>query len=437
MNPNALAIHLYSIYDDHRLDHLRPSTCRHSRLYGEVVGLVARSGGRVRIREAGRSVEGRPIPLVSFGRGERTVLLWSQMHGDEPTATLALADLLSLLAEDRGREGWLTEILKGCNVHVIPMLNPDGAERHQRHNAVGIDVNRDARSLVSPEARALFEAQRDLRPEFAFNLHDQGLGSVGTSTKATAIALLAPASEPGRRVTPVRRRAMRLASLVAGILDPIVGGRIAAWDDTYEPRAFGDLFQGSGSSTLLIESGHWAGDPEKCFIRKLNFVALLVSLHAIATDAVDEIPVERYLGIPVNGPRVFDLLLRGVEIRETGSGWSGRVDVGLSFHPPQLRRGLAEATSAVVREIGDLSRHGGLEERDGSGLSVAASSIPAGAVVPLELFEESGRRPETGARRTSWAPPVRRRDGKKPRSAVYRWRPPAGRIAGRRMPAAP
>jgi hypothetical protein len=437
MNPNELAIHLYSIYDEHRLDHLRPSTCRPARLHEEVAGLVARSEGLLRLREAGRSVEGRPIPLVSFGRGERTVLLWSQMHGDEPTATLALADLLSLLAEERGQERWLSEVLAGCTVHVIPMLNPDGAERHQRHNAVGIDVNRDARSLVSPEARALFEAQRDLRPEFAFNLHDQGLASVGTSTKATAIALLAPAAEPGRKVTPVRHRAMRLASLVAGILDPIVGGRIASWDDTYEPRAFGDLFQGSGSSTLLIESGHWAGDDEKWFIRKLNFVALLASLHAIASGDVDEVPVDRYLGIPVNGTRVFDLVLRGVEIRAGRSGWSGRADVGLAFHPAQPRRGATPPTAAIVREIGDLSRYGGLEERDGAALSITAASIPVGTVVPLERFQEA---PRAAATVTAEAPPwfsVRPRGRRKPRSAAAPWRPQAGRNGARRMPAAP
>ena len=34
---------------------------------------------------------------------------------------------------------------------MVPMLNPDGAERFQRRNAQGIDINRDALLLQSPE----------------------------------------------------------------------------------------------------------------------------------------------------------------------------------------------------------------------------------------------------------------------------------------------
>ena len=33
----------------------------------------------------GESVEGRPLRLVRVGKGNTSVALWSQMHGDEPT----------------------------------------------------------------------------------------------------------------------------------------------------------------------------------------------------------------------------------------------------------------------------------------------------------------------------------------------------------------
>jgi murein tripeptide amidase MpaA len=45
----------------------------------------------------GESVEGRSINLVTMGTGETKILLWSQMHGDEPTATAALFDIFYYL----------------------------------------------------------------------------------------------------------------------------------------------------------------------------------------------------------------------------------------------------------------------------------------------------------------------------------------------------
>ena len=42
------------------------------------------------VRTLGESMEGRPIRMISIGEGETDVLLWSQMHGNEPTATMAI-----------------------------------------------------------------------------------------------------------------------------------------------------------------------------------------------------------------------------------------------------------------------------------------------------------------------------------------------------------
>jgi hypothetical protein len=39
------------------------------------------------VEQLGESVEGRSIHHVRAGTGPMPVLLWSQMHGDEPTAT--------------------------------------------------------------------------------------------------------------------------------------------------------------------------------------------------------------------------------------------------------------------------------------------------------------------------------------------------------------
>src|SRR3546814_15351729 len=95
-------------------------------------------------------------------------------------------------------------------------MNPDGAARFQRHNAQGIDINRDARALVSPEARALHELRERVKPEFGFNLHDQQVGyRAGDSDRGTAIALLPPAFNEARDVNASRPRAIELSVAIS------------------------------------------------------------------------------------------------------------------------------------------------------------------------------------------------------------------------------
>ena len=46
----------------------------------------------------GQTYEGKPIHQVKFGVGPIHICAWSQMHGDEATATMALADIFRLLS---------------------------------------------------------------------------------------------------------------------------------------------------------------------------------------------------------------------------------------------------------------------------------------------------------------------------------------------------
>ncbi len=51
------------------------------------------------IEQVGFSYEGRAIHLLTLGSGPVEILLWSQMHGDEPSATPALLDVASYLLD--------------------------------------------------------------------------------------------------------------------------------------------------------------------------------------------------------------------------------------------------------------------------------------------------------------------------------------------------
>jgi hypothetical protein len=304
-------------------------------------------GGAVSSRVAGESAEGRAIRHLTFGNGSTSVLLWSQMHGDESTASMALADIIRFFNESPDHP-LARRIAEGATVHMIPMLNPDGAERFQRRNAQGIDVNRDARLLQTPEGKLLKAVRDEVVPDFGFNLHDQNASvRVGRSDRGVAIALLAPAFNEARDVDAKRRRAMQVASLLVEAMQPLVGDHIAKYDDTYNPRAFGDLMGAWGASTVLIESGAWEDDAQKQHLRRANFVGILTALDAIATGRYAEYDAAVYEALEFNGRRLPDLLIAGGTIVVPGLP-PLQADVLVDYELPLLKE------RGVVNDIGDM-----------------------------------------------------------------------------------
>jgi hypothetical protein len=348
---------LAMLQEQYRVDAISRREFTHQEYWGAVGPIVERAPALSRT-EIGRSAEGRPIYQIQFGRGPTRVLLWSQMHGNESTATMTLADLLRFFAEQPDHP-LARSLAEHLTVAMIPMLNPDGAERFQRRNALGIDVNRDARMLSTPEARTLKAAKDAFNPAFGFNLHDQNVRTrVGNEGRTVAIALLAPPpNEKGD--TPAHLRAKHLAAVVRDAIEPLVGGHIARYDDTFNPRAFGDLMTQWGVSTVLIESGGWQGDPEKQYLRQVNFVAILTALDAIATGSYAASDLSRYADLPENGSSLRDLLILGGTLVPPGLP-AFRADLAVDFANPFEKRG------GRIEDIGDM---GGFDARDTLDLS--------------------------------------------------------------------
>jgi murein tripeptide amidase MpaA len=171
--------------------------------------IEALPGDLFEVKIAGKSVEGKEIYLIKIGTGETKVLLWSQMHGNEPTATMALFDLFNYLKNDRSNTR--NEILESMTLYFIPMLNPDGADAFQRRNAFDIDINRDALRLQSPEGRILKKIRDELDPEWGFNLHDQNrYTSAGKTKDMASISFLAPAFNEAKVWNAGRSKDMHL-----------------------------------------------------------------------------------------------------------------------------------------------------------------------------------------------------------------------------------
>jgi hypothetical protein len=334
------------------------------------VALPLATGARgFRVDEAGRSAEGRPLRHVSWGQGKTRVLLWSQMHGDESTASMAIADLFRFLGENPD-DPIVQRLRAGTSLDFVRDMNPDGAARFQRRNAQGIDINRDARRLASPEARALHDLRERLEPDFGFNLHDQNVGTrAGDSGRGTAIALLAPAYDAAREVNASRARAIEVAVVIRSILEPYIGGHIAKWDDTFNPRAFGDLTQQAGVSTILVESGGIDGDVQKQRLRKLNFLALVGALDAIATRSYAGLPHAPYDALPENAAVWPDLLIAGGTLAIPGQP-RAKADILIDFDRPLLERG------GTIADVGDLEGRHARRTIDATGLYVVPFDAP-------------------------------------------------------------
>jgi hypothetical protein len=334
---------------------------------------IADQNSRVKLTQVGSSVEGRSINMFSFGSGETKLLLWSQMHGDEPTATASLLAIFNFLAQNSDQP-FVENLYKNISINAIVMLNPDGAERFQRRNVQDIDINRDARLLQSPEARTLKAVKDSINPDFGYNLHNMtGREMVGDSRKLLNIAFMAPPFNFEDEDTPSRVRAKKLVVYMKDVLDNYIKGHISIYKADYMPRAFGDAMQNWGVSTVLIESAlHDHEDAD--FLVKMNFIALLASFDAIAGNKLADIDAQKYDNIPIEGRPLFDLMIRNALIYNGDDIPAFRGDIGINIFQKSINDSLIE--SGKITDIGDLSTvTGGRNEIDATGLAVMPGLI--------------------------------------------------------------
>lgn len=315
----------------------------------------------------GISFENRPIRMLKMGEGRLKVLLWSQMHGDEPTATAAIFDLINFLQSDEA-----LYLLAHLTIYFIPVVNPDGLENYTRRNAQQIDINRDYLALQSPEAKILKGIKEAIKPNFAFNLHDQSSLYCTSQNKPVGISLLAPAADEYLTATWCRKEAMKLIVSMNHDLQKLIPQKVARFKDEYEPRAFGDNFQQT-TPTILIESGYLPDDEEKQYIRELNFYAIITAFKAINDASYQENDLLNYLMIPVQSQDMLHVKLTNCKIGTDENAYF--IDLGINYIETfdHTSRTLNKCYS--LSNIGDLSTQPAHTLIDAFGLIFTGSLI--------------------------------------------------------------
>lgn len=321
------------------------------------------------INKAGKSVQQRDIYLVRWGNGPLKIFLWSQMHGDEPTATMALLDIFNFLSANDSFNYFRDLIKSKLTLYFMPMVNPDGAELYQRRNIFEIDINRDAVKQQTPEGKLLMDIFNSLKADFGFNLHDQSTRySVGNSSKPATLSFLAPTIDHQKKITPKRVDAMKVISGIFRNMSHFIPGNIAKYSDEFEPRAFGDNFQKGGTRTILVESGGYENDREKQFIRKMNLITLLSAFKSIAEESYKDENIDVYDKIPLNEKFIMDLILKNLTIKNEEH--EHLIDIGINKEEMNWNDAKEFYIISKIEDLGDLSIYHGYENYDLTGMEV-------------------------------------------------------------------
>ncbi len=358
MQLNLFADKLFENYTNFREISISDKRVKHA----QIIDLIQKRNKNIfAISVLGKSVENREIFLLKIGAGQTKIVLWSQMHGNESTGTMALFDIFNFFENKNIFIEEKAEILKNCTLYFIPMLNPDGAEVFKRRNALDIDINRDALKLATPEAQILLNFIEEIKPDFAYNLHDQDVFySAGDTNFPATISLLTPAFNFEREIDENRIKSMQLVVSTNKILQKFIPNQVAKYSDEFMPNAFGDKVQSLGIPTLLIESGGYKNDTEKQFVRKLNFILILSGIFSISENLYKNEDFTEYEKIPFNKKnKLFNIILRNVSILKNGKKYIA--DIGIR------QKDEIEKDVLYIDDIGDLSQNSAYEEIDFSG----------------------------------------------------------------------
>ena len=109
----------------------------YEQLTADLAALAARYPALVSVGSIGQSVEGREIPLLTVGTGERDVILCAAMHAREFETTSYLMYTMEQYCRAYTADEWYAglsfrALLDGVRFVVVPMLNPDGVTIAQK-----------------------------------------------------------------------------------------------------------------------------------------------------------------------------------------------------------------------------------------------------------------------------------------------------------------
>ncbi len=310
------------------------------------------------VKKIGHSTLGLPIFRIRVGSGPIAILAWTQMHGNESSATLGMLDFLKLYSSNKM---FAEEFAKKFSMDLILMLNPDGAMHWRRENALGLDINRDFREENTPEMHTFKTKLRSKNYHLALNCHDQRtiFGNDALKTPAT-LSVLAPSIDNEAGINNARKRAIQLIGNMYADLKNIDKANITRFDDTFYPKATGDNIQLLGVPTILMESGHFPNDYGRKEARKLFLISFLSLLKYLDYEVLENDYL--YYEIPKSSNNFRDIIIKNINI--ISNGFISTIDVSIQYQERLNKETKQIDYIPIIENTGNLSHLKGWKEYD-------------------------------------------------------------------------
>ena len=335
-------------------------------LQKELFNTYARSKGRMEVEVAGETTLGFPIYLVKFGEADPAkirVLIEAQIHGGEPLGVEACLEIIKKLASSGNPD--IDEILEELTIWIIPRLNPEGATYEvddqlvqRRQNSQewaplewglpadapapwycyssmpppGCDINRDfnpdldfelvnasmlpgASALpgffVTPEARAVRDAYKELQPHVFIDLHHRGTNLMSEEDNSMCtLQILAQAVDLGRDDYPLDPAVLDLSKQINAYVYQRLNDmgespftNIQRYPDVNLPGTALGSFSLNGSGIMLYEV-RTAKQKSSGMLTKQMIIGLMETLKGLADGSIFDIDPADYDEILPAGPQI-------------------------------------------------------------------------------------------------------------------------------------
>ena len=149
---------------------------------------------------------------------------------------------------------------------------------------------------------------------------------------------------------------------------------------------------------VLIETGAFpAAEPDAALVR-LNFIAILTALDALASGAVNRADPSRYESLPLNESRLLYLIVKNASVIAGTGVPPFTADIGIiatrRVRQSDGRRELQ--LQMTIDDLGDLRTLGGLRTIDASGMTaipLQGDGVDTGQIVDLPEWKTAATAP--------------------------------------------